>query len=258
MEKLTESEYWDKYWESYSLPTEIKRGRRSYYLNEILNVFDKFFPVDPSKSALEIGGSPGQYLIYVHKKFGYEITCLDYSETGCLKTEENFKLLNINGSIIRRDLFKEENDLPQYDIVYSLGFIEHFENTTSVVERHLKFLKKDGMLLLGMPNFRGINYLFLKILAPELLKKHNVKIMDIENWKIFEEELKLQKIFAGYVGGFEPSVFNKREKKTALTFVLKVTAKLLSLVFTKHFKFLRNYNSKYFSGYIMGVYKKEE
>jgi 2-polyprenyl-3-methyl-5-hydroxy-6-metoxy-1,4-benzoquinol methylase len=256
LQKLTEEQYWDDYWTNLSLPSEIKRTKKSYYLNEILNVFDKYFHYDPSLSILEIGGSPGQYLAYLHRNFGYKIHCLDYSEIGCLKTEENFRLLNIPCNIIRKDLFKEENETPLFDIVYSLGFVEHFEDIDFVIERHMKFLKKDGLLLFGMPNFTGINYLFLKVLAPELLKKHNIKVMDIASWNVFEQKLNLQKIFKGYIGGFEPSVFNRREKNTSFTLVVKVMAKFLSVMFTNHFNFLRKYNSKYFSGYIIGVYKK--
>jgi 2-polyprenyl-3-methyl-5-hydroxy-6-metoxy-1,4-benzoquinol methylase len=194
--------------------------------------------------------------VYVYKSFGYKIHCLDYSEIECLKTEANFRLLNIPCKIFKADLFSEETNFPLFDIVYSLGFIEHFLDTDLVIEKHLKFLKKGGLLLICLPNFTGINYFFLKVLTPELLLKHNLKVMDIESWKSFEQKLNLQTMFKGYVGGFEPSVFNRREKKTLNTFILKAIAKLFSILLSNHFKFLRKYNSKYFSGYVMGVYKK--
>jgi hypothetical protein len=47
-DKLTEQYYWDDYWENLSLPSEIKKTRGNYYLNEILKVFDKYFPQDPA------------------------------------------------------------------------------------------------------------------------------------------------------------------------------------------------------------------
>jgi hypothetical protein len=141
-------------------------------------------------------------------------------------------------------------------MVYSLGFIEHFLETDLVIEKHLNLLKENGLLLVGMPNFRGINKLFLKILVPNLLSKHNIKVMDIGNWKSFEQKFNLQPVFKGHVGGFEPSVFNRWERKTFVTFIIKVIAKLLSILLSGHFRFLRNYNSKYFSGYIIGTYKK--
>jgi len=254
--KLTELNHWNDYWESVSLPSEIKKTKKGHYLNEILKVFDKNFQHNPKLSIIEIGGSPGQYLAYMYKNFGYKIHCLDYSEIGCIKTEENFQLLNIPCEIIKKDLFTEENKLPLFDIVYSLGFIEHFLDIDIVIEKHLRLLKIGGLLLVGMPNLRGINYFFFKMLAPILLSKHNLKVMEIGNWKSFEQKFNLQPVFKGFVGGFEPLVFNRWEKKTVITFIFKLVAKLLSLLLSSHFKFLRRFNSKYFSGYIIGVYKK--
>jgi hypothetical protein len=91
-DKLTEKKFWDDYWDEYSLPSEIKKTQKNYYLNEILNIFDKYLPQNSILTALEIGGSPGQYLAYLYKNFSYKVHCLDYSETGCIKTEENFRL----------------------------------------------------------------------------------------------------------------------------------------------------------------------
>lgn len=255
-DKLTEQHFWDDYWDGISLPSEIKKTKKNYYLNEILNVFDNYLPKNSNRTVIEIGGSPGQYLAYLYRNFSYKIYCLDYSKTGCLKTEENLQLLKIPGKVFNADLFSDKINLPQFDIVYSLGFIEHFLDTELVISKHLNLLKKDGLLLVGMPNFRGINYLFLKILAPNLLKKHNLKVMDIKNWKSFELKFNLQPVFRRYVGGFEPSIFNRWEKKTIFTFIFKVVAKSLSLLLSSNLKFLRKYNSKYFSGYIIGIYKK--
>lgn len=254
--RLTKQEYWEDYWSSYKLPLEIKKSKDSLYLNEILNTFDTYLPKDSQLSILEIGGSPGQYLIYMHRQFGYKIHCLDYSEIGCLKTKENYELLNIQGEIYQQDLFSENLNLPLFDIVYSLGFVEHFSNLNPVIEKHLRLLKQGGILVIGAPNFLGINHWFLKRLAPELLSKHNLEAMDISTWASFEKEFNLGIVFKGYVGGFEPQIFNRREKKSFSNSILKSMARNLSSVFTHHFKGLREFNSKYFSGYVMGVYQK--
>src|SRR5580765_4815670 len=108
---LTEKKYWDDYWDHYTLPCEIKRSGHSLFLNELLNVFDKYLPENHNMNALEIGGAPGQYLAYMHRKFGYRISSLDYSETGCELTRENFKLLNIKGDVYFGDLFSDDLSL---------------------------------------------------------------------------------------------------------------------------------------------------
>lgn len=235
---------------------EVKKSKDSLYLNEILNIFDTYLPKDNHLSILEIGGSPGQYLIYMHRQFGYKIHCLDYSEIGCVKTRENYELLNIHGEIYQQDLFSEHHNLPLFDIVYSLGFIEHFSNLSLVIEKHLGLLKQNGVLIIGAPNFLGINHWFLKRLAPELLSKHNLETMDISNWTSFEKEFGLKIVFKGYVGGFEPQIFNRRERKSFWNSMLKSVTRNLSSVLTHHLKALRKFNSRYFSGYVMGVYQK--
>ena len=253
---LTGQAYWDEYWEKVDVPQEVRKGKKSLYLNEILTVFDTYLPRNESWSILEIGGAPGQYLAYMHRNFGYHVSCLDYSKRGCEKTRKNFELLQIPADVYEADLFHKELLLPSFDIVYSLGFIEHFVNLDHVVERHLDFLKPGGFLVVGTPNFLGINCFFLRRLCPERLVRVNLHAMDISNWASFEEKYKLVKVFKGYVGGFEPSIFNRREQKTFSAAVLKQIAEILTKLFRSHFKFFRKWNSKYVSGYVMAVYRK--
>jgi SAM-dependent methyltransferase len=255
--KLTDKDYWDQYWQKYSLPLEVSRSTGNHFLNEILNTFDKYLPYDNTLSILEIGGSPGQYLAYMHKTFGYSISCLDFSSIGCEKTLENYKLLKITGKVYQIDLFSDELNLPLFDIVYSLGFIEHFSDTQLVIEKHLNLVKPGGLLLLGVPNFLGINHFFLKRLAPQLLSKHNLAVMDLNNWSFFEKKFNLETIFKGYIGGFQPSNFNRYEKMNVKTFLALNLTRILVFIFKKRFTGLRKYNSKFISGYMVGVYKKQ-
>ncbi len=257
-EELTSEQFWDDYWEDYPLPAEIKKTEGELFLNILLDNFDKYLPKTKDKTILEIGGSPGRYLAYMYKNFGYKIHSLDYSETGYKKTIENFNLLQIPAGVYNKDLFSDELNLPQFDIVYSLGFIEHFYDLNLVIGKHLKLLKPDGILLIGVPNYLGINHWFLKRLAPKLLSIHNLAAMDSNNWKSFEEKFNLQIIFKDYIGGFEPQNLNRWEKKNIKSFTLKVVTKILSLLLHSNFKFLRKFNSKIFSAYLIGVYIKPE
>ena len=104
--------------------------------------------------------------------------------------------------------------------------------------------------------FRGINKLFLKYLAPDMLKQHNLSTMNIASWKNFEKELNIQPLFKDYIGGFEPVTFLVKEKSSLFTNLLFFKARILSKLFHNRSGFSRKCNSQYFSGYIMGVYKK--
>jgi len=254
-DKLTEKQYWENYWKGIKLPLELVRETSAPNIQAELDVFEKHLPKE-KLSILEIGGAPGQYLAYFHSRFGYRVSCLDYTATGCEKTRENFSLLNIPGDVYQDDLFSEELQLPEFDIVCSFGFIEHFNDLEGVVDQHLKLLVPGGLLILGVPNFLGINHWFLKRLAPILLAGHNLKSMDSDTWVGFEKALNLDVIFKQYVGGFEPGVFLKCEEKSTLNKILFFTAKLLNRIFHNNFKNLRKYNSKNTSGYLIGIYRK--
>lgn len=254
-DKLTERQHWNDYWSNLDLPVEIKKSGENFLLNEELKVFDKYLP-KKKISALEIGGAPGQYLTYMYKQFGYSVSCLDYSDVGCEKTVENFKLLNIPVKVYQKDLFDENLKMPQFDLVFSMGLIEHFEDVAGVIEKHLNLLKPGGILLFGLPNLRGINHLFLRWLAPNMLKQHNLKTMDIRTWNSFEEKFNLKTIYKSYVGGFEPMTFMVREKKSFFNNLLFLKARVLTKLFHKNFKGLRRINSRCFSGYILGIYQK--
>ncbi len=212
--RLTEKADWDDEWNKVTLPIEIKRIKGSG-INELLDIFDKYLPKNDDLSILEIGGAPGGFLVYMYKNFGYKIHAVDYSKIGCIKMKDNFNLLNIPVTIYQKDIFSKDSNLPIYDIVYSLGFIEHFIDLNRVVQKHLELLKPGGILLIGTPNFLGINYFFLKRIAPKLLSKHNLPTMDISNWKEFENRFNIEPLFRGYlfamgrIGPEKKTIFNK-------------------------------------------------
>ncbi|MEJ2595577.1 MAG: class I SAM-dependent methyltransferase, partial [bacterium] len=240
-ERLTKRSHWDKYWEDLDLPAVISKKDGTPLLQVEMEILGKYLPRGPL-SILEIGGAPGQYLAYFHRQFGYDVSSLDYSPEGCKKTEENFKLLGIDGKVYQEDLFGDLTALPRFDIVFSMGLAEHFEDLSAVVEKHLELLKPGGILFIGMPNFRGINKFFLKRLAPEQLSMHNLDSMEIKRWKHFEHKFNLEKIFKGYIGGFEPMTFMARENDTSHS-IWYLTARILNSLFHRRIRFFRKFNS---------------
>jgi 2-polyprenyl-3-methyl-5-hydroxy-6-metoxy-1,4-benzoquinol methylase len=100
---------------------------------------------------------------------------------------EAFEIANMDVTIYNHDIFSDLSDLPRFDIVFSMGFIEHFSDLGSIVGKHVELLKKHGILLLGVPNYPGISQFVLKRLAPRLLSTHNLEAMDIKNWKFLKK-----------------------------------------------------------------------
>ncbi|MFZ7124650.1 MAG: class I SAM-dependent methyltransferase [Desulfobacterales bacterium] len=251
---LTEKSHWDDRWEKVKLPSIIAPDTDNAVAKEIIKIFEKYLPKE-KREILEIGGAPGQFLAYFSKHFGYQASALDYSDVGCSVMEENFRELDLNIKIYNADLFEPTLSLPKFDIVFSMGFIEHFENFAEAVNKHVKLLKKDGILLVGVPNFQGINGFILKRLAPDLLSKHNILSMDAENWHQFEMDNHLTTIFKGYIGGFEPKIFRRCENRSLKNLTIRLFFKLVRYSLTDPLPILRNFNSKYWSAYLLGIYK---
>ncbi|MCX6287511.1 MAG: class I SAM-dependent methyltransferase [Bacteroidetes bacterium] len=253
-EKLTGRNFWETYWET---DTGKKKNKRpSLTVMEILKAFDRHLPDEKRLTALEIGGAKGEYLLYLVKRFGYEGHSLDYSSAGNEQTVETFSKAGYNVQVYERDLFADNSDLPLFDMVFSLGFIEHFDDPAPVVESHLKLVKPGGILLLGVPNYSGIYKLVLKRLAPSMFITHNLEIMDIETWSEFEKKLNLEILYRAYIGGFEPLNMKKLENKNLLNRLIYFKIQVLTVLFSFRCRGLRKYNSAFISSYLIGIYRK--
>jgi len=85
-----------------------------------------------------------------------------------------------------------------------------------------------------------------------------MKTMDIENWKLFPEKLPLEPLFVGYIGGFEPLNMKKLEVKTIGNKLIHNFVRILMVLFSFRMQFLRRFNSKFMSGYLVGMYRKKQ
>jgi SAM-dependent methyltransferase len=252
--KLTGQTFWEDYWEG---KPGKQNKKTSLLIREILKVFDQKLPAVQGLTILEVGGAYGEYLLYLTRRFGYKAYSLDYSRIGNEQTLETFARAGIPVEVFERDLFADNSDLPKFDIVYSLGFIEHFDEPLNVVAKHLDLLKPGGILLLGVPNYGGIYRKVLRRLAPSIEQTHNMQAMELENWNQFAEKLPVNPVFTGYIGGFEPLNMKKLEVKTAANQLTYFFIRILMVLLSFRMQFLRRFNSKYISGYLIGIYRKK-
>ncbi|MDB5155772.1 MAG: methyltransferase type 12, partial [Mucilaginibacter sp.] len=122
---LTDRSFWKAFWESIiGLIFSIKRD---YFFGEILGSIkaDK-----GAKTAIELGGFPGYYAIYLKKYENMDTTLFDYFIHKELINQllEKNDLKEGDVKIIESDLFSYV-PAEQYDMVLSFGLIEHFKDT---------------------------------------------------------------------------------------------------------------------------------
>lgn len=169
---LTDRNFWEKYWQNYKyskVPENI--------------FFDKYIKSEAKdKTFIEIGGFPGTMAIYFAKKYDYKTTLLDFYIDKAMvnKMEELNEVAENSVECIEGDFFAFKSK-KEYDCVFSYGFIEHFEDTADVIQRHIDLLAPDGNLLIILPNFRGLNGFIQRIFDRENYNAHNLSSMGMSN-----------------------------------------------------------------------------
>ncbi len=256
-DRLADQGYWDDYWGRVGLPLEIKRSpKTSGSIAAILDVLETYLPRHPGMSALEVGGAPGQYLAWLSKTFGYTCHVLDYSPVGCEKARRNFEALGIPLGLFEGDLFVDSTEsIGSFDLVYSLGLIEHFDDFGEAIRRHARLASPGGWVVIGCPNLRGINRVLMRGLRPNALATHNLDAMDVGRWRAPAEGAGLGSVFSGYVGGFDPRVHAAPERDHALARAVAAAMKLGDRAMSR-LSALRRIDSRFWSGYAIAVYRK--
>ena len=253
---LTDTDRWDAYWRAVELPVEARDDREASTA-AILSTIDRFAASDAPRSVLEIGGAPGGYLVHFWRRFNYQVCVLDSSAVGVEMTARNFQLLGVPGRVIHGDLFAPPEPRRRFDIVYSLGLIEHFADTAAVIAAHLEFVRPGGTLIVGCPNFRGLNLALLRWLSPSMLAWHNLEAMNVSRWPEFERSLGLEVQFRGYIGGFQPAAFWRCERDSIWARALR-----RALIEVGRWRNgspgreLSRLNSRFWSYYCLAVYRK--
>jgi SAM-dependent methyltransferase len=214
---LTDRNFWTRYWES--KPDLAFTVPRDYLFHEQLG---EIVRREKPQTAIELGGFPGYYTIFLKKYFAIDSTLFDYFvHPGILHSvlaKNNLTEKDI--SIIESDLF-EFTPEKQYDLVLSCGLIEHFEDTKDIIARHLNFLKPGGTLFITLPNFKSVNGWVQKTFDKENYLKHNIKCMDPALLEGILTDLNMEVRKAGYWGRYSVWLENKREKSLLVKVFIK-------------------------------------
>ena len=259
---FTDQEYWEYYWEERlgSIPDNIVIPTDKYSRGIYLP-FKKF--IDPKKklSVLEIGGAPGLIISSLTKFNSHlKLGILDYSETGIKEAEQVFLKYKLDVEVHQVNFYEDDlSVLPKYDLVYSLGVVEHYTDLENSLNKHLECVENGGIVIIGVPVFLGINKWLLEKFAPENRSTMYSSIMDNKLWSQFYERKDIKILFDEYVGGFSPNVHHRLENKKYLW------RRVLYVLFHQYFAKLWNripntdkVNSKYFSFYYYFVVQKTE
>jgi SAM-dependent methyltransferase len=214
---LTDRAFWKAFWESRK--NLIFQLKPDYVFGDILAKLIADYGI---QNAIELGGFPGYYSIYLKKYQNLDTTLFDYYVHDGLVKE----LLDVNGlkdgdiNIIEADLFNYKPE-KLYDMVLSFGLIEHFSDTASIIQTHLQFLKPGGVLFITLPNFTGVNGWVQRKFDIENYNKHYIDCMNPAFLADTCEKLGLKNVESYYHGKFTVWLENKSEQSAFAKGIVK-------------------------------------
>jgi SAM-dependent methyltransferase len=171
---------------------------------------------------------------------------IEYSEKGATLSQDNLDALSVNGRIHHADFFTI--DPATYDLVVSFGFIEHFDDLESVFARHLDFVGPGGRLVVGVPNFAGLNRMLQRWADPAYLELHNLRAMDPELYLHAGRRHNLEVTHQAYIGGPDPIIVKMGRRW--------VTPLVLAEARLRRLRMTEEWNSRWFSPYLLTVFKR--
>jgi SAM-dependent methyltransferase len=223
--RLTTEETWRKHWMS---KNHIQFISDSYCFHDFIQRAVK--KIQPNGACIELGGFPGKFSIFFKKYCGLKPTLLDFHFDEAVLRD----LIEFNGlqhediKCIQADLFSHV-PVERYDMVCSFGLIEHFTDIKEVINSHIKYMKPGAVLIIALPNFRGVNGLLQKYFDPANLAIHNLEIMNPVLLANALADFGMVEIEAGYYPSTAVWLENLDQRGTFLNILIRVLSRLMSL-----------------------------
>ena len=172
-DELTTKSHWEGAWAApprWKLPSPLAVPTRN--MQRLLRP-----AVRPGMRVLELGCAPGKLLAWVAAKLDARVSGLDYSDRGITWARTLFDALGIPADLRCEDVFRSTFEPASFDVVYSAGLIEHFEDPRDIVRTHVALAKPGGTTLIAIPDYGGIYGRLQGWFDPANLALHNLRIM---------------------------------------------------------------------------------
>ena len=261
--KLSTQNYWDKVLADAQLPRI--NTPKVYRFKVTMDFIDRYLRDKNYKTLLEIGCGSSGWLPYFARKYNLKVSGIDYSQIGCRLAEENLKMQNIPyGEIICKDIFESDcTNGKKYDIIFSYGVIEHFDNADEVVKIFTSYLNPGGIIISLVPNLNGAMGVISRYFVMDIYKMHIV--IDSDKLKKLHRSNKLELVKCNYAGTFTfsvlPLIRSKRwlfKEGSVQRRFTTFTIDILDKIITKFLMLVKiNLPSRYFSPYVICIAKKK-
>jgi 2-polyprenyl-3-methyl-5-hydroxy-6-metoxy-1,4-benzoquinol methylase len=132
----------------------------------------------PGARVMEVGCAPGKFLLWCALAGKAHACGVEYAQNSYEKTLRLFADAAAPCDIRKEDFMQTTFEEASFDLVYSIGVVEHFTDPRPMVKKHLDMLKPGGVALIAVPNFGpGIYGWLQQRLDRENYDIHNTAIM---------------------------------------------------------------------------------
>ncbi|HUI41943.1 MAG TPA: methyltransferase domain-containing protein [Terriglobia bacterium] len=176
----TGRDFWDHWWQRAPLPAPIdplREGLKNYPFRTLHRFFAATFGGQHTRGQrlIEIGCAQSALLPYFARYFGFRVAGLDQSELGCERARRLLERERVPGDVYVADFFAPPAALRgAFDVVFSFGVIEHFDDTARAVRATAAFVRPGGTAVALIPNLTGILGRYQRLLDRELYDAHVV------------------------------------------------------------------------------------
>jgi 2-polyprenyl-3-methyl-5-hydroxy-6-metoxy-1,4-benzoquinol methylase len=147
---LAGQDYWNGIWRR-SAGRSI--GRFSYFHHAFSQMLARH--VRPGATVCEVGCADSVWVPHLIR-MGARVTGLDYSEPGLARLRTRLAAEGLEASLLASDLM---GPAPfggaTFDVIFSLGLVEHFDEPARAIEAMRDALKPDGLMITMVPNLVG-------------------------------------------------------------------------------------------------------
>jgi len=194
MSAIVEQSFWNGFWQG----KQLDYDERSILFTDL---FDRFLP--KTGTCFEVGCFPGNFLVYLARRFGYRVSGIDYVPDAREHMRAYLERLGCQVDDLFFEDFLRFTPTGRYDVVCSFGFVEHFENLKAVLAKHVELVAPGGTLVVSCPNFRYVQYMLHWMLDRTNLRRHVIPVMNLRRWTSILRSQGMEILHAGYYRTFD-------------------------------------------------------
>ena len=173
----------------------------------LFDLFERHCGLGPGSRVLEAGCGRSRWLPFLGLRLGCRVVGIDIEPRAADLAIANLRGAGVEGDIVCGDAFAlhRRDDLRgAFDVVYSMGVLEHFADVVGRISSLAFYLKPGGRILTTVPNLQGLNWLLQRLGDLRTLQAHVV--YDTPDLVKVHEAAGFQTIAAGYAGFFDAYV----------------------------------------------------